>query len=338
MEWNEEKAQEIVQKHKNRFSIKLTLQIIRVFVLILLVLVVYKIVVTIIYDSSKFGKRTEFYQRLAIDWTSPELSTDIGPNHSNEISTFLTQKITLPLEKRVGSKDYVVSELTLKKPLINAFITTKLHKNIPYDALNSTFSFHLPSNPQTGKTLSGDESLRVWETLAMLHEGNVANLAFSTDQYYTPTELIDQLSDYDLSILWMPIYMGELQSFTEGGWGGGTDTMSLSLPWGLAGAREMEADFRGGWLIHALDEETVDDSERVMLKNMDDMLQTNKQLAERLLHTQYLQERLDYLRKEGFQAYGAVVTGPVKELLRLQEIESIRSVQLGEIKHWNWED
>lgn len=336
MEWNEEKAQEIVRKHKNRFSIKLTLQIIRVFVLILILFSVYKIALEIVYDSSKFGKRTEFYQKLAVDWTYPELTGGLGFSHSSEISSFFTQKITFPLEKRIGKDEFIESELTLTKPLITAFTSVTINGNVPYDELSNQFSFDLPTNPETGKTLSGYESPDVWKTLDMVHEGNVANLAFSLDDYYTPKEISNLLSNYDFDILWMPIYMGELQNFTEGGWSGGTNTMSLSLPWGLSGGREMDEDFKGGSLIHVLNEETVEESERIMLKNMDAMLATNKKLAERLLNTEYLQERTDYLREEGFKAYGAVVTGPVKELLKLQEVKEVRSVQLGEIKHWNW--
>lgn len=336
MEWNEEKAQEIVQKHKNRFSIKLSLQIIRVFVLILILFSVYKMALEIVYDGSKFGKRTEFYQKLAVDWTAPELKGGLGVSHSNEITSFFTQKITFPLEKRIGKTEFVESELTLTKPLITAFSTVSINGNISYDKWNNRFSFDLPINPQNGKILEGQDSPDVWKTLDMVHEGNVANLAFSLDDYYTPKEISELLSNYDLDILWMPIYMGELQNFTEGGWGGGTATMSLTLPWGLTGGREMHEDFKGGSLIHVLDEETIEESERIMLENMDAMLASNKRLAERLLNTEYLQERADYLREEGFKAYGAVVTGPVKELLKLQELDEVRSVQLGEIKHWNW--
>lgn len=30
------------------------------------------------------------------------------------------------------------------------------------------------------------------------------------------------------------------------------------------------------------------------------------------------------------------MTGPVKELLKLQELEGIHSVQMGDIEYWNW--
>ncbi|WP_084221770.1 MULTISPECIES: anti sigma factor C-terminal domain-containing protein [Mesobacillus] len=39
---------------------------------------------------------------------------------------------------------------------------------------------------------------------------------------------------------------------------------------------------------------------------------------------------------EGFQVYGAVVTGPVKELLKLKENRQIQGANLGDMTYWNW--
>lgn len=338
MEWNEEKAQEIVQKHKKRFSLRLSLKIIRLSVLILLLYSVYMIAISIFYESSTIGKRTEFYQKLAIDWTYPALSSELSSGYTHEITPFLTQKITFPLQEKIGAEDYVVSQLELSKPLLTSFTHVEIERSYPYEAMDRGFNFYLPYDPNSGDKLIGHEAPNVWNTLEMVHEGNVANLAFSMNDYYSPEEIIKYLSPYDVNILWMPLYMGELQKFTEGGWGGGGNSMALFSPWGLSGARLVDEDFRGYSLINILENNTIKESQDVMLQNMQMMLTTKKNLAEKLLGTEYLQERVDYLNDEGFQAYGAVVTGPVKELLKLQEKEEIHSVQLGDIKHWNWSE
>jgi len=52
-----------------------------------------------------------------------------------------------------------------------------------------------------------------------------------------------------------------------------------------------------------------------------------------------LQERYDYLKKNGFQVYGAVVTGPTKELLKLKNLEGISNEMLGDVElmnGYNW--
>ena len=50
----------------------------------------------------------------------------------------------------------------------------------------------------------------------------------------------------------------------------------------------------------------------------------------------YLEERMNYLEDNGFYHYGAVITGPTKELLQLQEEELISTIMVDEIAFWNW--
>lgn len=47
-------------------------------------------------------------------------------------------------------------------------------------------------------------------------------------------------------------------------------------------------------------------------------------------------KRLAYLKKHGVQVYGATVTGPVRELEKLQEQPEFRDFRLGLIEVWNW--
>jgi len=58
--------------------------------------------------------------------------------------------------------------------------------------------------------------------------------------------------------------------------------------------------------------------------------------AEKLFNTSYFEERIQFLEENGFMVYGAVITGPTKELLKLKEIDEIDGVQLGEIQFWSW--
>lgn len=336
MEWNEQKAQEIINKHKSRFSLRLTFKVIRVFVVVFILYCIYMVTVTISYDLTKIGERTEFYQKLAVDWTNPELTTDISLDSPKEITPFLTQKIKIPLVRRVGKEDYFVSQLKLTKPIFSAFTHTNLDKDYPFNLKRNDFTFNLPYDPKSGQKLAGDEDQGVWDTLDMIHEGHVADLAFSLDGYRSPKETLELLDPYDVNILWMPLYMGELKKFNEDGWAGGGNLLTLNRPWGLSGARLIDDDYTGGSLEKTINKDTIDRTQDAMLENMKAMLKENKQLAERLLQTEHLQERYDYVNEKGFQTYGAVVTGPVKELLKLQELKSIHSATLGEVKTWNW--
>ena len=337
MMWNEKKAEEILAKHKNRFSLRLTFKIIRVLVAVYILYVIYMLPLSLIYEASNIGERTEHYQAVAVDWTMPGLSIAVSSSTYNEITPFWTQKIEFPLLKRIGKEDYVVSQLNLRKTLISSFSTVEIEESYTLNSSEEGFKFYLPYHPVTGTKLVGNDSPAVWSKLEKINDGNVAEMAFSTEEYYSPAEIVQLLSLYDLDIIWMPLYMGELKQYKEGSWGGGGTSISLGRPWGLAGGRVANPNFNGGSLINILVKSTVEASEQAMLENMNMMLDKNKNLAETLLGTDYLQERYDYLNKEGFQVYGAVVTGPVKELLKLKEVKEIHSEQLGEITYWNWE-
>jgi hypothetical protein len=45
-----------------------------------------------------------------------------------------------------------------------------------------------------------------------------------------------------------------------------------------------------------------------------------------------------YLMENGFTLYGAFVIGPVKELLKLKEVERIHGANLGKMTYWNWSE
>jgi hypothetical protein len=218
----------------------------------------------------------------------------------------------------------------VRKPLYSAMTSMNYEFFQKNDQPN--FNFWLPVHPETGKSLDANEYPGVWETLDKVHEGTVADLAFSTKQFYTAEEIFLLLDDYDLDISWMPLYMGELDVFTEGWWGG-SNSVAVDA-WGLTHGREYESDFRSYSTTYP-SRENIERNQRLMLANMKRIYNDDQKLAKALLGM-HLNERIQFLEENGFMVYGAVVTGPTKELLRLQQLEEIQGVQLGEITFWNW--
>lgn len=201
------------------------------------------------------------------------------------------------------------------------------------------FGFILPEDPRTGKKLRNVQKaadLQEWEKLEMVHEGTVANLAFSTSQFYKPEEILKRLGKYDLDVQWMPLYAGELKAF-EPSWGstGGGENLSVDTL-GLSRAVDMEEDFNG-WTEYLLESRFIEENQRMMLENMKYLIENESETnRQNVLGLWYLEERYNYLKENGFYVYGAVVTGPVKELLKLKEEEGIRNIQVGEFEYWNW--
>lgn len=51
-----------------------------------------------------------------------------------------------------------------------------------------------------------------------------------------------------------------------------------------------------------------------------------------------LEERLGFLDENGIKHYGIVVTGPTKEILKLQDEERVSYLEIDEVGFWNWWD
>lgn len=49
-----------------------------------------------------------------------------------------------------------------------------------------------------------------------------------------------------------------------------------------------------------------------------------------------LKERITYLEENGIKIYGAVVTGPKEEIVKLQENKLAKEIMVGEVRLWNW--
>ncbi|WLR54379.1 anti-sigma factor [Mesobacillus subterraneus] len=327
MEWTKDKEKKILLKY--RFT--LTLKVIRVILATLFFFWLYMLIVTISYDALGLDKKHIFYSRVAMDWTQPNMHEDFGSIDSAEITPFFTQKISYPVYKMIGKEQELVGTKKLVKGIFPKNDTEYLKPRTERE-----HNFYLPEHPKTGNQLEANGRPGVWTKLDKVHEGTVAELSFSTKSYMTPEEMLEFLKPYDLDVLWMPLYTGELKEF-ETGWSGGGNSMSVN-PFGFTGGRETGDDYNSQ-SKYGLEEKFTDLNKKLMLRQMKNLLENEStSYRENFLRLYHLEERYDYLMKEGFQVYGAVVTGPVKELLKLKENEQIQGANLGDMSYWNWSE
>ena len=332
-EWTKDKEKRILWKY--RFS--LTMRIIRVVLILLFLFGVYMVLISIGYSFTKLGDKNSFHLNLAIDWTQPGLHGEYGRPINTEITPFLSQKLTIPISQTIGKEEEVIGEWDVTKRMLPIFSSKE--RTYFQSSDNKQFGFILPEDPLTGKKLRSVTNMadqQQWQKLEMVHEGTVANLAFSTSQYYKPEELIKKLETYDLDIQWMPLYAGELKAF-EPSWGrtGGGEHLSVDTL-GLSRAVDMDEDYNS-WAEWLLSSKSIDENQKVMLKNMKTLIDNeSKTYLQNVLGLWYLEDRYTYLKENGFLVYGAVVTGPVKELLKLKEEQDFRNIQVGNFEYWNW--
>lgn len=162
-------------------------------------------------------------------------------------------------------------------------------------------------------------------------------MAFSTTSFMESSQLIDSLKKYNIDILWMPLYTGEFVDYDPSGWSGDDNIIMVSEIIGLTGGKEHDENYYESMLINRLDEKSVIESEKLMLKNMEELLKKSESYYEQFLGLGNLEQKYQYLNEEGFIVYGAVVTGPTKELLKLKDVSFIQGEQLGEVELWNWQ-
>lgn len=325
-EWSKDKEKKILRKY--RFA--LTYRIIAVGLVIFTIFILYNLVLSISYDRSTRGEKLRVYGQLYVDWIHPEITASTNPPVAR-ISPNLTQQTSIPVQRKVGKERMILGEFEVVKPFITSLTRTGFSFYNPQDSSN--FNFFVPKDPENNLVLSAPDSSGAWEVLDRVHEGTVADLAFSTSTYHTPEELFHLLEGYDLKVNWMPLYMGETTNFTRGY--GSQGEYMLFEPWGLTHGREIDENYWVG-SIYYMGYENVETVQSLMLENMRRLYEEDSNLMEAVFSSRDIENRIEFVEREGFMVYGAVVTGPTKELLRLQEVEEIRGVQIGEITHWNW--
>lgn len=342
IEWSQEKEKKILQKY--RFT--LTFRILRILLLCAVIYGLYILSVSIIFEKTHPDRKHIYNSLMALEWQQPNIKGQYSGS-SAEITPLLTQKFSYPLVKQVGKENVMVGEMSLDKKIFNTSSSMKMNltskNSSSSSSLKSTnefdkFSFNLPEDPRTGKMTSSQINNGVWKTLEKLPEGTVAELAFSTTTFMKPKKLTKMLESYDVEVVWMPIYTGEFKSFDPFPTGEGSVNLTIYDSFGLSGGLKVSDDYSKIWVGQNLTN-GVRDSQRVMLENMEKLLNNEKKsYIEDFLGLSYLQERYDYLKKNGFQAYGAVVTGPTKELLKLKNIEGVSNQKLGDVELWNWDN
>jgi hypothetical protein len=329
-DWNKDLEKRILRK--SRFT--LAFRIIRILLAVLLIYGIYMMITNIIVDKLDIGKKSMYYSSLALEWTFPNVRGDFNIKEEN-VTIFGTKRLSYDLLKKVGLKDVVIGEAQVSKQLSSRL------SNITYSHPGlqrlSEFSFSLPEDPRTNRKLQGNTSPHVWDTLKMLPEGTVGELAFSTTSFMESEELIEKLNAYDVHILWMPLYTGEFVNFDPYGWSGNNNLIIVSDIIGLTGGMDRGENYHQSHRISRLDEISIKESKQLMLENMVDLLNTSNSYYEQFLGLGHLEEKYQYLKKEGFTVYGAVVTGPVKELLKLQGAPFVQGEQLGDVELWDWE-
>ena len=143
---------------------------------------------------------------------------------------------------------------------------------------------------------------------------------------------MEVLSDYDVKATSMAVFAGELKDFKLGTYSSsGADYM---IPHLTLRPKVQFGDNHSLSLWH-----TFFSGETEITDHVKQLIADVEWMTDNIKYNGVDEDikRLTYLRKNGVQVYGATVTGPVRELEKLKEVQEFMEFRLGRIEVWNWD-
>ncbi|QDP39849.1 anti sigma factor C-terminal domain-containing protein [Radiobacillus deserti] len=335
-EWKEQ--EELVDKKKakkmvwkTRLSIGFT--VIRTLLLLLLIYFLYMVPVEIFYNISGKGNQFNRIVTTLVETHYPGVEVDkYGARDSAEITSLLTKKTSIPLYQSVGNWDVVIGDVSAKDGLFGKLhYTVDLTKKYVEEDMVPTFFLppDLMGKPVTGRT--GEDPI-FKEQIEKIEDGYVAEIAFSTTESMEPEQLRSMLAEYDLSIYQMAVFGGEMNEVEVNYAQSGQFTMISPLL--LRPAVEYDEKHQISSSYHDLT------NKEALQQSIESFYDDMKWLVE---HGNYPnkgidQKRLAYLNEHEMKVFGAIVTGPIREIEKLKDEEKFHQFQLGGIEVWNWSE
>ncbi|WMT43253.1 anti-sigma factor C-terminal domain-containing protein [Paenibacillus sp. D2_2] len=185
-----------------------------------------------------------------------------------------------------------------------------------------------------------------WKRLEMMPEGTVAEAYVSYNRLYKTDEFLQQFRDKQLEPLWFAVDNG------VHGDGHGNDGVILnpigfpSMPlWhpddGKVTKHKVSKGFWGSESSSITAYPAIEEYGSGQLRDENfiktlRLLNQHKSIADRIVYGFDIQKSLAYVERNGVNIYGAVVTGPTKEILKLKNDPAVSSIRVGKVTLWNW--
>ncbi|MGW6146397.1 anti sigma factor C-terminal domain-containing protein [Bacillus mycoides] len=274
-------------------------------------------------DNDKRLKEIRDVPSLALEATIPN-SRVMGGGTS--VEAFFRTNSQFDLVKTIGKKEMPLGTIETSSFLSSLNITHKSWVNMHYQP---NIHFVHPKIKQ-GDYLK-EASKKVWDTLAKVHEGTVAEVAISFDKPYTLQELepllygVFEAQELPPTPVWYALDTGQERINEEDFILSGDEFIGFPEHIGF------------------LDDETenLKTPEAKVIEMMRILSAHEKTVSKVAMLPEgqlNLDKRYKYVKDNGVKVYGIVITGPSKELLKLQSSPHVRYATLGDIEVWNWFD
>ncbi len=293
---------------------------------------IYMIIVNIVYHETASADKVQRYAITMVNTHGQGMRADTYNWATPTINSLLKQQVELDMYRIVGDWNVKSGKVRATLDPFTGFNYT-LDFDSRYLGTNDRFSFAVPPDLlEEGASFNAmdNSSPQIWNRLSRIGDGYVADMSFSTRYALSPEELLAMVERYDLSVLSMPVYGGELKTFKPG-YAVRSDSRQWVEHLTLQPPVLFNSEHRQEMASFALSIDNVALAKSTLLDNIAWLLEEgryNGQDNDRL--------RLQYMEQHGIKVYGAIVTGPVRELEKLREEQAFYEFQLGQVELWNW--
>ncbi len=275
--------------------------------------------------------------RNIIDYTLTvtEPYADTGGTSSNS-KPFFGLEATRDLNKIIGNDTIKVGELT-----VNFLFSMMSFPEREYfdNELQNSSSFSYPG------VKMGNQS--DWNMLGKLPEGTVVSAYVSLAELTDTKQVFKLVEGKDLRLIWLAVDTGkEGKKSRHEGMIFDPIGFPSSPIWHdddmILDSREVEKGLFSSRIIsegHSSPDYREGDQKiyhKQFFKTLNFLKQHEKKANKLVFEKLDLSKRIDFLEKNGVQHYGIVLTGPTKEVLKLQTEAWVGDIQVDEVDFWNW--
>jgi hypothetical protein len=330
---SEEMQTRILKRGKWKSRLFAVLVTLSTLIVVILVFIGYNLANSF-YVTRTFGTNVQDALRITSDviqFTKPGV-TALNSQGKNNLFSW---NVTFMLKEQVGRGQQTVG--TFQDNIVFTKITGKFAWNNGQH--KTPFYFRYPGGafPEgAGQPINPNG----WKTLEKLPEGTVAQLALSFDHLMTHDEFFNLIKKYDVSTVWLAVDTGIEKELSAS-----NQVLGTGLVFGYA-PEAMNYGANGNAASYTIQANGEGDRRAQAYINEIQYLLKHKKWTDSLLtpiqfdpHLRgvTLEKRFSYLQKNGVKLYGAVLTGPTKELLKLQGEKEVNAPFVGTIDWWNWD-
>ncbi|HEK9099737.1 TPA: anti-sigma factor [Bacillus pseudomycoides] len=272
------------------------------------------------FNNEQKLKEVRDLPALALEATIPNSRVTGG---GTKVEAFFRTNGTINLVKTVGKEEFKLGTVQIDSFLSSVHVEQKWADT----AYQQNLFFVHPKTQQIEHLK--ENTKKVWEALQKVPDGTVAELAISFDKAYTLQELepilysVFEAQEIPPTPVWYALDTG-LEAKKE-------EDLRLSSFEVFGFPKDLH--------FHNLETKQLKTTEEKVIEMMRILSQhkeTVKRVARRSSEELNLQKQYQYVKKNGVKVYGIVITGPTKELVKLQNSPHVRDATLGDIEFWNW--